>query len=129
MLKRFLFIGIVSVSLIACQKELAEKASKTQETTRFEDLKVSDSFNWSTNIDVTFNVVGIKALAHEENVLRVTSLDGKETYFIGLYNMGQDISAPLNIPQATRQVRVSFGSIVKVLLVNNGSINFTYLSL
>mgnify|MGYP006180569677 CR=1 FL=1 len=89
--------------------------------------KANSSFNWSTQKNVEINVNGIKPLAGEHNVLKVSSIDGKSVFFSGNYSMADNISEKINIPRLNTQVRVSFGSINKIVTIENNQINFSYL--
>ena len=118
----------LALSLSACKKESLETDIPKEEAKDLNDLKVNSTFNWSTQVIVELNVEGIKPLAAEHNVLKVTSVDGKDIFFIGNYSMADNVSEKFNIPSLNNEVRVSFGSINKIVFVENNKLEFSYIS-
>jgi hypothetical protein len=126
--KNLIVYAVLALSLVACKKENLEADIPKEEVKELSDLKVNSTFNWSTQKNIEFNVEGFKPLAAEQNVLKVTSVDGKDIFFAGNYSMADNLSEKLNIPRVNTQVRVSFGSINKIVTIENNKIDFSYLS-
>lgn len=124
---KYLVLTLLIASFISCKKDSVEIDVPKEEVKELNDIKASSSFNWSTQQNVSFNVQGFKPLANEFNVLKVASVDGKSIFFSGNYSMADNVSEQINIPRLNGQVRVSFGSINKIITIENNQINFSYL--
>ncbi|MBK0384013.1 hypothetical protein I5M32_13675 [Pedobacter sp. SD-b] len=124
--RNFLLVSLAIISLFGCKKN--DSAIKDQDPTSLNKIKVSSSFDWTTYQKVKFNVKGIPLLAAEKNILSVTSLDDKEVFLTGYYSMGENISEEFKIPKIVDQVKVTFGSISKTVLVVDQNIDFSYIS-
>ena len=124
---KYLVLTLLIASFISCKKDSIETDGPKEEVKELNDIKASSSFNWSTQQNVSFNVEGFKPLASEYNVLKVSSVDGKSVFFSGNYSMADNVSEKISIPRLNTQVRVSFGSINKIVTIENNQINFSYL--
>jgi hypothetical protein len=124
---KYLVLTLLIASFISCKKDSIEINDPKEEIKELNNINTSSSFNWSTQHNITFMVEGLKPLANEYNVLKVSSIDGKSVFFSGNYSMADDVSEKINIPRINTQVRVSFGSINKIVTIENNQINFSYL--
>jgi hypothetical protein len=93
----------------------------------FKEIKVANNFNWSTTNNIELNVLGFASISPISNTFIVSSENQKEVYFASNTLMSESFTANFDLPSHVKQVRVTFGSISKVLDVNAKNINFDYL--
>jgi hypothetical protein len=130
MKKLILLVALVPVLLSSCKKDLIEKANldSTQKvTTEFKKLNVKQDFDWSSVKLVDFKVQGLQTMATINRTLKVSSLDGKATYFTATHQMDQDMLTKITLPKSVKEVKVTYGSIEKVVSSTTSEIKFDFI--
>lgn len=124
-----LFVGIaLLVAASSCTKvKDVESTPNTTKPGSFKEIKVADNFNWSTSKSIILNVQGFESAAPVTNTFIVSSEDQKEVYFASNTLMSETFKADFDLPIHVKKIKVSFGTITKVLDVNANTINFDYL--
>jgi hypothetical protein len=96
--------------------------------TSFKTLKVSDNFNWNTSELVKVNVSGLNTLTKITNTMIISSEDQKTVYYTANIEMSNTFVAELTLPKNVKNVKVSYGSISKVVSIQGNNANFNYLT-
>ncbi|MEI7978681.1 MAG: hypothetical protein WCI53_07535 [Bacteroidota bacterium] len=96
--------------------------------TSFKTLKVSDNFNWNTSELVKVNVSGLNTLTKITNTMIISSEDQKTVYYTANIEMSNTFVAELTLPKNVKNIKVSYGSISKVVSINGNTANFDYLT-
>ena len=96
--------------------------------TSFKTLKVSDNFNWNTSELVIVNVYGLNTLTKITNTMIISSEDQKTVYYTANIEMSNTFVAELTLPKNVKNVKVSYGSISKVVSIQGNTANFNYLT-
>lgn len=124
-----LFAGIaLLIAASSCTKvKDVESTPNTTKPGSFKEIKVADNFNWSTSKSIILNVQGFESAAPVANTFIVSSEDQKEVYFASNTLMSETFKADFDLPIHIKKIKVSFGTITKVLDVNANNINFDYL--
>jgi hypothetical protein len=124
-----LFAGIaLLIAASSCTKvKDVESTPNTTKPGSFKEIKVADNFNWSTSKSIILNVQGFESAAPVANTFIVSSEDQKEVYFASNTLMSETFKADFDLPIHVKKIKVSFGTITKVLDVNANNINFDYL--
>jgi hypothetical protein len=104
-----------------------ESTPNTYKPGSFKEIKVADNFNWNTTNNISLSVQGFESISPIRNTFIVSSEDQKEVYFASNTLMSESFTTNIDLPSHVKQVRVTFGSISKVLDVNAKNINFDYL--
>jgi hypothetical protein len=110
-------------------KEVDNSPSLNQnKATSFKTLKVSDNFNWNTSELVKVNVSGLNTLTKITNTMIISSEDQKTVYYTANIEMSNTFVAELTLPKNVKTVKVSYGSISKVVSIQGNTANFNYLT-
>jgi len=96
--------------------------------TSFKTLKISDNFNWNTSELVKVNVSGLNTLTKITNTMIISSEDQKTVYYTANIEMSNTFVAELTLPKNVKTVKVSYGSISKVVSIQGNTANFNYLT-
>ena len=96
--------------------------------TSFKTLKISDNFNWNTSELVKVNVSGLNTLTKITNTMIISSEDQKTVYYTANIEMSNTFVAELTLPKNVKTVKVSYGSISKVVSIQGNNANFNYLT-
>jgi hypothetical protein len=118
---------IIAASSCTKIKDADYIPTNSPKANNFKEIKVADNFNWSTTKNIELNVIGFASISPISNTFIVTSENQKEIYFASNTLMSESFTANFDLPSHVKQVRVTFGSISKVLDVNAKNINFDYL--
>jgi hypothetical protein len=129
-MKNLKLIAGIALLVAASSCTKVKDVESTPNTTKpgsFKEIKVADNFNWSTSKSIILNVQGFESAAPVANTFIVSSEDQKEVYFASNTLMSETFKADFDLPIHVKKIKVSFGTITKVLDVNANSINFDYL--
>ncbi|MCF8255351.1 MAG: hypothetical protein K9H61_01740 [Bacteroidia bacterium] len=133
-MKNTVLVGLLAIGMMAsCKKDLIEKfnedhaTSQTTKVSSFNQIKASETFDWSTTKKVTLNVTGLKTMVPIKNTLKVTDVDGKTVYHSANLAMDESVNFQLDLPTSVAEVIINFGSISKKLSTTSGKIEFDYI--
>ena len=122
----------IAVTLAASCTKLKEVDNSPNlnqnKATSFKTLKVSDNFNWNTSELVKVNVSGLNTLTKITNTMIISSEDQKTVYYTANIEMSNTFVAELTLPKNVKNVKVSYGSISKVVSIQGNTANFNYLT-
>lgn len=118
---------IIAASSCTKIKDADYTPTTSPKANNFKEIKVADNFNWSTTNNIKLNVLGFASISPISNTFIVSSENQKEVYFASNTLMSESFTANFDLPSHVKQVRVTFGSISKVLDVNSKNISFDYL--
>jgi hypothetical protein len=118
---------IIAASSCAKVKDADYTPTTSPKANNFKEIKVADNFNWSTTNNIELNVIGFASISPISNTFIVSSIDQKEVYFASNTLMSENFVANFDIPAPVKQIKVTFGSISKVIDVNSKNISFDYL--
>ena len=126
MKKQIYFLLAAGILALASCKKKDDLTPQTNRPANFGELTAPANFSFRTNTFITLNVQGLKTYSVVKNVLKVTSVDGTEIYYLTPASMDQNLSLKISIPQKVKEVNVQFGSIVKKVAINGSTISFNY---
>jgi hypothetical protein len=128
MKKTFIPIFCLGLVLASCQKESDNlMAEPINQANSFEELKVDDSFTWSTEANYTLELKGLDNMPFGvKKQLSIETLDGKRVHTT-LAEISQDRSLSFVAPAGMEIVKISFGSIVKESALQNGVFHFDFI--
>ncbi len=118
---------IIAASSCTKIKDADYIPTNSPKANNFKEIKVADNFNWSTTNNIELNVIGFASISPISNTFIVSSIDQKEVYFASNTLMSENFVANFDLPAPVKQIKVTYGSISKVLDVNAKNINFDYL--
>ena len=130
MKKLILLVALVPVLLSSCKKDLIEKAnlnSTRKVTTEFKKLNIKQDFDWSSVKLVDFKVQGLQTMATINRTIKVSSLDGKATYFTATHQMDKDMLTKITLPKNVKEVKVTYGSLEKVVSSITTELKFDFI--
>jgi hypothetical protein len=104
-----------------------ENTPTPNKPSNFKEIKVADNFTWNTTNNVTLNVQGFAGNDRIANTFIVSSEDQKDVYFASNTLMSESFVANLDLPIHVKKIKVSFGTISKIVDVNSKNISFDYL--
>lgn len=99
----------------------------TSKPTNFKEIKVSDNFTWKTTNSITINVQGFESISPITNTFIISSEDQKDVYYSSNTLMSESFKANFDLPIHVKKLNVNFGTISKVIDVNNNELTFDYL--
>lgn len=128
MKKVFIIASALVLSLSACQKEADNNLSLSpSEAKSFEELQVSDNFNWSTETAYSLELIGLNNMPFGiKKQLKVETLNG-EVLYTTLAEISQDRSIAFKAPAGLNSVIVRYGSITKECALKNGAFHFDFI--
>jgi hypothetical protein len=130
--KNLMIATAIAVTLAASCTKLKEVDNSPNlnqnKATSFKTLKVSDNFNWNTSELVKVNVSGLNTLTKITNTMIISSEDQKTVYYTANIEMSNTFVAELTLPKNVKNVKVSYGSISKVVSIQGNTANFNYLT-
>ena len=116
------------VAASSCTKiKDVENTANPNKPSNFKEIKVSDNFTWNTTNNISLNVQGFESISPIRNTFIVSSEDQKEVYFASNTLMSENFTTNIDLPIHVKKIKVSFGTITKVLDVNSKTITFDYL--
>ena len=116
------------VAASSCTKvKDVESTPVINKPTNFKEIKVADNFKWNTTNSISLNVQGFESISPITNTFIISSEDQKEVYFASNTLMSENFTANFDLPTHVKKIRVTYGSISKVLDVNAKNISFDYL--
>jgi len=132
-MKNLMIIAAIAViGLSSCKKDLMDRvtpaSTKTQEVSKFAEIKVQENFDWKTSKEFTMNVAGLETISPINGTMKVTSDDGKIVFYQGLHSMNKSFQTKFMVPVHIKGITVSFGSISKNYSTLAKQIQFDYLT-
>jgi hypothetical protein len=131
-MKKLMIIAAIAIAgLSSCKKSLMEKetpVTKTQEVSKFAEIKVQENFDWKTTKEFNLNVSGLETIAPVQGTMKVTSDDGKIVFYQGSHKMNESFATKFMVPAHIKGLNVSFGSITKNFSTLAQQIQFDYLT-
>jgi hypothetical protein len=131
-MKNLMIIAAIAITgLSSCKKDLMEKVTpvtKTQEVSKFAEIKVQETFDWKTSKEFSMNVSGLETIAPVQGTMKVTSDDGKIVFYQGSHKMNESFATKFMVPAHIKGLNVSFGSITKNFSTLAQQIQFDYLT-
>jgi hypothetical protein len=105
---------LAGILMTGCTKDIV-----TPDATSLTDLKVTDSFNWSTGMPVELRITGLPTIVPVQSTLTIALSDGS-SLFNQLHNMDQNLTVQLVIPDDQKELTLQYGSATyQVAIVNN----------
>jgi hypothetical protein len=130
--KNLMIATAIALTLAASCTKLKEVDNSPNlnqnKATSFKTLKISDNFNWNTSELVKVNVSGLNTLTKITNTMIISSEDQKTVYYTANIEMSNTFVAELTLPKNVKTVKVSYGSISKVVSIQGNNANFNYLT-
>lgn len=121
-------IALAVLGLASCKKDTNDKTEPTPSAvTNFNELKTSQSFDWRTSKEITINIAGLQTMSPVVGTFKVTSTDGKTTFYQALQAMDYSGSVKVNVPSHITDININFGSVQKTFTTSQSTINFDYL--
>jgi hypothetical protein len=118
-----LLTGLSLLALASCQKDPIIKPEKP---TSIEELKISASFDWKTTQKVRVQVQGLQVPVEVKRTIVIS--DGQKVQFYkGLQDINANVTYDLVIPAYLKELTISFGTISKTLMIQNGNVVFNYI--
>jgi hypothetical protein len=131
-MKKLMIIAAIAIAgLSSCKKSLMEKATpvnRTQNASKFAEIKVQENFDWKTTKEFSLNVSGLETIAPVQGTMKVTSDDGKIVFYQGSHKMNESFNVKFLVPSHIKGLNVSFGSITKNFSTLAQQIQFDYLT-
>lgn len=118
---------IIAASSCTKLKDTDYVPTASPKANNFKEIKVADNFNWSTTHNIELNVIGFASIKPISNTFIVSSENQKEIYFASNTLMSENFKANFDLPANVKKIRITYGSISKILDVNAKNINFDYL--
>ena len=129
-MKKFIILSfLAAISLTSCKKNLTENQDLPtgNNIKKFSELKTSESFDWKTTNELTFNYAGIPTIEPVKTTLTITSEDGKVVLYAGLQEMSANLQIKLAIPTNMNTLKVKYGAVEKTYQTNVSTIAFDIL--
>jgi pyruvate carboxylase len=125
MKKYFLITGLAALAMFSSCKKEFETTAPQKKVTTINELNPSQSFDWSTTKQVTFNVTGQPVPVSIKRLLVVKDADGT-VYFNYYHKMSDNLSIKFSLPAYVTKVKVEYGSIVKDVDIQGNIIKFKF---
>ena len=125
---------LFSLCLLAwsCKKDFQELqpnvSPQTKITAAFTDLKVNSNFDWKNERSVIIHVTPLEMGDAIMNSLKVKLPGSNKAIYATKIAMNSPFSTTLKIPAAVNEVNITYGSISKMVAIQNGIINFDFLT-
>lgn len=129
-MKKLLLLSLIAfATLTSCKKQLTENQDlpKNSLTKKFSELKTTESFDWKTNKELTFNYVGFPTINPVKTTLTISSEDGKVVLYSGMQEMSANLEVKLAIPTNMGTIKVKYGAVEKTYQTNVSKISFDIL--
>lgn len=111
----------------SCSKEVVKKITPAETHTSFKEMVVHPSFTWESADEVLVYITGIETPVEIQNTFIISSDDNTRTYYKGNHKMSESFDIKIKVPSQVKMLRCSFGSISKVLEIQNRQLHFDYL--
>jgi hypothetical protein len=123
-----LIVGLVLIVLAsACTKIKEAELAPTTKASNFKEIKVADNFKWNTSSNIIINVNGLETISPIRNTFVISSEDQKEVFFTSNTLMSETFKANFDLPIHVKKIKITFGTLSKVMDVNTNNITFDYL--
>jgi len=124
----YIILFLVAGILVSCVKFPNPDPGpvKSTEKTTLGDVKVSDSFTWSTSKSVDVLITGLPTIVTVKSTLSLSLQDGTRLYSL-LHNMSQDLKLSIIVPSETTSLTLKYGSMVYDLKVIGNKAEFSFI--
>jgi hypothetical protein len=120
----FLISAISGILLTACKKNEGPTPEGLPKT--LNELKASDTFNWTTGMPVEISITGLPTLAPVRSTLTIGLVNGT-TLFSKLHLMDQNMTINLTIPSTEKELILKYGSVIYHVAVANNKAVFSFI--
>ncbi len=129
MKKTVFAISLLSmVFLSSCREDQADDNTQSPSfAASFEDIKTTPDFDWSTEEQYRLQLKGLKTLPFaKKGMIEVKTVSG-DLLMRRLVEISQDRNIRFDAPAGLESLKVSFGTIEKVVPVSNNRLSFDYI--
>jgi hypothetical protein len=120
----FLISAISGMLFTSCKK--SEVIAPDQPSKTLNDLKASDSFNWSTGISVALKITGLPTVVPVKSTLTVSLTNGT-SLFSRLHQMDEDLTINLTVPSTEKELILQYGSVSYPVAISNNQAIFSFI--
>ncbi len=125
MKKIFLALAL-GFAVASCQKDASGPGAVNNNVENFTQLKVADSFDWSTTKKITLNLEKVVNATNRPSLLTVKDTEG-HTLIKQMVRMDQDGSIDFVAPSKTKTLEVTYGITTKEVSVTGTQGTFDFL--
>jgi hypothetical protein len=123
------FIPLIAAGFLlsSCSRDNGSNNPINNNPESFEELQVSNSFDWSTTQEVTLQIEGLpNMLQTVSRVMRISNSQGK-TLAKKVIRMDESSSITLELPKAQSELTVEYGTIEKTVSIQGKSARFSFI--
>lgn len=122
--KPVLIVTLAVLILLSLTQCLSTDDPRPTEVTKTTELNISPSFDWNLTSEMEFSVTGIPGAVDNRKTLILHS--GDIIWYKELYNINQNISRKIHIPEDVTSVTITFGDFSKNIPITGGKIEFSF---
>ena len=124
----YIILFLVAGILVSCVKFPNPDPGPVKPTEKITlgDIKISDSFTWSTSKSVEVIIIGLPTIVTVKSTLSLSLPDGTRLYS-SLHNMSQDLKIRTIVPSETTNLTLKYGSMVYNLKVIGNKAEFSFI--
>ena len=119
-----LIFALSGILFTGCKKNEGTPPESLPKT--LNDLKASETFNWTTGTPVEISITGLPTLTPVSSTLTIGLIDGT-TLFSKLHLMDQNMTITLTIPSAEKEIILKYGSVVYHVAIVNKQAVFSFI--
>jgi len=121
---RFFPLLLATLWLISCSKDPNDPSA--QIPGNLSNLKVAQSFNWSTSKTIEISITGLPTPAPLYSTLTLSLPDGSNIYK-STHDINTNETLKVVIPSTENSIRLRFGSVEHDLQVSDGKASFSFI--
>lgn len=125
-MKKVLYIGLIASAIVACKPEEKTPSPINNELSNFQDLKVDNSFNYSSVKTITLNLEKVTGADSKAGMLTVKDLSGN-VLTKKMVRRDQASSLEFVTPTKTTAVKVQFGLADKEVAITATQASFDFI--
>ena len=96
-------------------------------TPKMTELKVSNTFDWKTQKDITFNVIGLQGVDSKiANTMYIKSSNGEIIYFKDYLIMNQNYTLRFAVPSYEKTLIIVYGSKNSNVDITSNELTYDY---
>ncbi len=119
-----LITAITTVVLTGCKK--SETVTPVLNPDSLNDLKASDSFDWTTATPVEMKITGLPTVLPVKSTLTISLANGT-TIFSKLHQMDHNLTLNLTVPSTEKELILKYGSVTHPLVISNNQAFFSFI--
>jgi hypothetical protein len=120
----FLVAAISGVFFTGCKKIENEYPLPLPKT--LNDLKVADSFNWSSGTAVELTITGLPTVVPVKSTLAVGRTDGT-VLFTRLHVMSENLTLSLTVPSTDTELILQYGTVTYHVPIQSQMASFSFI--